>query len=64
MGAHKMGPTRLNHGTLQCEYCHATDREIHFALGPNCPNTPAPAPTTAANPDPTGATGSGKGIEK
>ncbi|MEB3089982.1 hypothetical protein [Parvimonas sp. M20] len=37
---HKMGPSRLNHGNQQCEYCQATDLEIKFALGPDCPNAP------------------------
>lgn len=45
MGEHKMGPSRVNHGLSQCEYCHATDREIAFALGPVCPS----APTVAAD---------------
>lgn len=50
MASHDMGPSRLNHGLTQCRKCHATDREIALALGPNCPVDdliPEPAPQPA-----------------
>lgn len=37
-----MIPGGFGHGLSHCEYCSATDREIAFALGPNCPNAPDP----------------------
>lgn len=36
---HKMGPSGLNHGNLQCQYCKATDLEIKY-IGSTCPNAP------------------------
>jgi len=39
---HLMGPSRLNHGAQQCVNCLATDREIAFALGPDCPEYKPP----------------------
>lgn len=46
IGTHVMGPSRLNHGNAQCVNCAATDLEIRLALGPDCPNAPAPEPAS------------------
>jgi len=47
MTQHKWKPTTLNHGTMQCEYCHCTEREAAFALGMECSSAPATPPTPA-----------------
>jgi len=49
MTQHKWKPTTLNHGTMQCEYCHCTEREAAFALGMECSSAPATPPTPATD---------------
>jgi hypothetical protein len=49
MAQHDMGPSRVAGFVQQCRKCKALDREIQFALGPNCPvEDPPSEPMTSS----------------